>query len=59
MVTDRPLLYNLRVTAEERAKLERLAKEEGVPASVLVRGWIKREYAARFESEKPKRGAKR
>ena len=57
MVTDRPYLYNLRLTAKERAQLEQMAQDDGVPASVLVRGWLRREYAARYggKATKPKR----
>jgi hypothetical protein len=55
VVTERPYIYNLRLHATERAQLEALAKAEGEPASVLVRRWLKREYAARFGKAKGRR----
>lgn len=47
-------LFNLRVSHEERAKLEALADAEGEAASILVRRWIRQKYEAVFGDVPPK-----
>jgi hypothetical protein len=46
-------LFNVRVSTEEREKLDALAGDEGESASILVRRWIRQHYAARFGDVAP------
>lgn len=53
----RDQLFQLRMTAEEKAMLGALADRDGLSASDKVRQWIRREYAEAFgaaPSGKPK-----
>lgn len=46
-----------RVSEEEIAMMKAIAAHEGtgIPVAVVVRGWIHREYRARFGDKKPPR----
>jgi hypothetical protein len=56
---DRSLVFNMRIGEDERAKLAKLAEDEGMTCSVLVRRWIKQRYEARFGDAKPAARGKR
>lgn len=58
---DRELNLNVRITAEERAKLHALADDRDLSASTLVRHFVREAYAARFGTTPPKatKGARR
>ena len=40
------MMFSLRLNPDEFAEVQRLAGEQGVPASALVRGWILHRIAA-------------
>lgn len=40
------VMFSLRLNRDELAEVQRLADEQGVPASALVRGWIVHRIAA-------------
>ena len=52
-MTERPYLFNCRISEEERAKLQALADDEREPVSVVLRRWIRQRYEARFGDAKP------
>ena len=51
---DRLLLFNFRISEEERAKLSALAEDEDMPASIYLRRIIRQRYDARFGEAPPK-----
>jgi hypothetical protein len=53
-MTERPFLFNCRISQDERAKLQALADDEHEAASVVVRRWIRQRYEARFGDAKPR-----
>lgn len=53
MAKDRELNFNVRITAEERAKLYALAEDRDLSASTLVRHFVREAYAARFGATPP------
>lgn len=57
--TERTELLTVRVTPEEMAMVKRLAAEDGLSASDLIRQFVRRSYAERFDSPKPKPKSKR
>lgn len=58
-MNDRSKWFTLRLSEAERERLEALAKDEGEPASTLVRRWIRQRYEARFGDLAPPRVARR
>ena len=50
---ERENLFNMRISPEERARLQALADDEDMHASALVRRWIKQRYEARFGAIEP------
>jgi hypothetical protein len=50
---ERELNLNVRITAEERAKLHALADDRDLSASTLVRHMLREAYAARFGTAAP------
>lgn len=50
---DRELNLNVRVTADERAKLHALADDRDLPISTLIRHYVREAYAARFGNAVP------
>jgi hypothetical protein len=50
---DRDLNLNVRVDAEELAKLHALADDRDVSVSTLVRHWLREAYAIRFGAVQP------
>jgi hypothetical protein len=54
MATLRTELFNARMTKAEVAMLRRLADEDGISASDLVRQFVRRAYFARFGSPETK-----
>ncbi|MEZ4437716.1 MAG: RepB family protein [Polyangiaceae bacterium] len=57
-MVEREKVLNVRISAKERAQLERLCEELGVTQSVLVRQWIRTEYENRFGLQPPPRKAR-
>ena len=53
--TQRDEKFQLRMSADERRMLEELADREGLSASDKIRQLIRREHAATFGEEPPKR----
>lgn len=50
---DRNLNLNVRIDADELAKLHALAEDRDLSASTLVRHWLREAYAARFGAALP------
>jgi len=55
---ERELNLNVRITAEERAKLHALAEDRDLSASTLIRHMLREAYAARFGNAPPTTTAK-
>ncbi len=50
---ERELNLNVRITAEERAKLHALAEDRDLSASTLIRHMLREAYAQRFGNAPP------
>jgi hypothetical protein len=46
LAIERPVSFRVPLTEDEHRMLRELAEREGVTATTLVRGWIRREHAA-------------
>ncbi|MGC4088427.1 MAG: hypothetical protein QM756_11125 [Polyangiaceae bacterium] len=53
--TQRDEKFQLRMSADERKMLEALAEKDGLSASDKIRQLIRKEHAATFGEEPPKR----
>jgi hypothetical protein len=56
MASERDYMLRVRMSGGERDMLARLAEADGVTASDVVRLFIRREHAARFETAQRARG---
>ena len=56
---ERPHLFNMRISEDERAKLQALADDDDMHASAVVRRWIKQRYEARFGDVVPAKLARK
>jgi hypothetical protein len=56
---ERTATMNMRVNAEERAMMRALAEAEDMPASMLLRRWIRQRYEARFGEMRKAAGGSR
>ncbi len=53
MRPERDLSVHFRMSAEERDKLHAIAADRDLPASALVRHWLREAYAQRFGNTPP------
>ncbi|HMI85110.1 MAG TPA: hypothetical protein VK550_13505 [Polyangiaceae bacterium] len=51
----RTVLFNVRMSPEEDAMLKQLADDDGLTAADVIRQYIRRTYAEKHGSKKPKR----